>query len=547
MIPGPPALAVVARPSARRASSPTAQIARYFLTDDAAAVGRWLEAQGRAGGLDLGSPTVEQRLEIYLDTEVWTLRRSGYQLVASDGPGTFRTLALEPVGGGGPESSDPRYRAEVPREAPLLPVTPNSPLAERVLALGGRLVIQPRVTLRRERQTRRASLSDGFVEVRIDRLRVERGTGTSRDSVHVLAGGRAAEDDLIRQWILALAADCGLTPDSADPLAAVARDLDLPEVGPPEPPPFEVGPAASVVELASTVLALQLARIRVHEPGTRLGDHPESLHDMRVAIRRVRAALALFQDELPATLARLRPRFARVGQALGAVRDLDVQQERVARFAATLEASQREALLPLVARLERHRAAARRALLRRLDAPGWAALLARLDRALARLPRGTPPAGRQPALLDAPGRIRRRRRKLLRRATAVTPESPDETLHELRITGKRLRYALEFHAPLLGAAVRRPCQDLVALQDLLGEHQDAVVAGGQTRELAQRGTLPRQTDFLLGRLAQQHAERTRALRRRLDNALARLRGSRWKRLRRVLERLALDSALGRVE
>ena len=86
-------------------------------------------------------------------------------------------------------------------------------------------------------------------------------------------------------------------------------------------------------ELAYAVLRRQLAVVRDKEPGTRLGEDPEELHDMRVATRRMRAALALFAGVLPVRAQVFREELGWLARMLGAVRDLDVQLEGLADMA----------------------------------------------------------------------------------------------------------------------------------------------------------------------------------------------------------------------
>ena len=87
-------------------------------------------------------------------------------------------------------------------------------------------------------------------------------------------------------------------------------------------------------ELAFAVLRRQLAVLRAKEPGTRLGEDPEELHDMRVATRRLRAALSLFEGVLPVRAQVFREELGWLGRLLGAVRDLDVQLQGLAAMSS---------------------------------------------------------------------------------------------------------------------------------------------------------------------------------------------------------------------
>jgi triphosphatase len=84
-------------------------------------------------------------------------------------------------------------------------------------------------------------------------------------------------------------------------------------------------PEDTVAEAAFRIFRRQIARLRWHEQGTRQGVAIEHLHDMRVAVRRLRAALRLFPEVLPPRVASHWTReFRWLGAALGRVRDLDV-------------------------------------------------------------------------------------------------------------------------------------------------------------------------------------------------------------------------------
>ena len=136
-------------------------------------------------------------------------------------------------------------------------------------------------------------------------------------------------------------------------------------------------------ELAYAVLRRQLAVLRDKEPGTRLGEDPEELHDMRVATRRLRAALALFADVLPVRAQVFREELGWLGRLLGR----GARPRRPARGsgrhgrqrppagAPALRADDHDPLAELAALLEREREAARardaeRPRLGALGAPG---------------------------------------------------------------------------------------------------------------------------------------------------------------------------------
>lgn len=103
----------------------------------------------------------------------------------------------------------------------------------------------------------------------------------------------------------------------------------------------ESGPAAQkmmpVGGLASAILSTQFSALRAREAGTRDGSDPEELHTMRVAIRRLRAAVRLFEPALRPEAGRFREELGWVGGGLSAVRDLDVQLARLAEWRSQLD------------------------------------------------------------------------------------------------------------------------------------------------------------------------------------------------------------------
>lgn len=252
------------------------------------------------------------------------------------------------------------------------------------------------------------------------------------------------------------------------------------------PAPFRAAPDDAPPHHVRAALDLRLRALLHHDPGTRTGADIEDLHQMRVSVRRMRAALKAARPLLdPAWADGLRAELGWLGRALGPVRDLDVLLLRLRAEVATLPVDEQQAGGVLVAALEREREGARADMLAALDAPRYPALLERLADA-ARLPLPAPPAARaRPGLVDL---VRAEARKLRRAVEQAGPAPPDEVLHALRIHGKRVRYTGELVEPALrgtksGRAVRRLLAATAGLQEVLGDHQDACVAEQRIREL----------------------------------------------------------------
>jgi CHAD domain-containing protein len=226
-----------------------------------------------------------------------------------------------------------------------------------------------------------------------------------------------------------------------------------------------------------------------------------------------------------------------LGRTLGEVRDLDVLLERLAT-----EAGQDAALAPAATAvadvLAKRRATARVRMLRALDSRRYVRLL----ESLAAFVDTTPTTRRrgiagQPAALVAPDLLAAAFKKVRRLGERLTLDSKAEDFHRMRIRVKRLRYAIEFHAPLYGAPADDLVERLVALQDHLGAHQDCVVMRGQIDEirLARAKRLPPGALFAMGTLAERVARRSATLRRQFPRLFRAARGKPWKRLKHAFD------------
>ncbi|WP_164928631.1 CHAD domain-containing protein [Gloeobacter violaceus] len=229
-------------------------------------------------------------------------------------------------------------------------------------------------------------------------------------------------------------------------------------------------------EAALQILADETRRILKHEAGTRAGEDPEQLHQMRVGIRRLRSALRLFEPALKLPKPARRRSLSPLAAVLGSVRDLDVQMEMLReRYLGALPEGEQQALERLLAHLESLRTQARSAMLRYLDGLDYEQFKSAYTEFL------ESPKFRRGAdeslyhLLPA----------FLREALSTLwahPgwEEPDvETMHDLRIAVKRVRYNLEFFLGCYGKAVRSLHGELKRIQEELGIIHDCDVLLGQ--------------------------------------------------------------------
>jgi CHAD domain-containing protein len=264
-------------------------------------------------------------------------------------------------------------------------------------------------------------------------------------------------------------------------------------------------PAASALDHVRAMLREQLEAIRAHDPGTRLGTDPEELHQMRVAVRRLRAILRaarpLFET---GAIEALREELAWLGDALGLRRDLDVMRDYLREELTTLEPVERRAGHRLLRHLEDAREATRLQLAKALDDDRYFALLDRIEETVAHPP-GT---DAEISLHDIAARAFKKLRKIVE---ALPEPATDADLHRVRIRAKRARYAAELAAPVVGHPAERFVDKAKRLQDILGEHQDAVVAESRLRELFD-GVRGRRAGFVAGRLVERQRARRVAAR-----------------------------------
>jgi CHAD domain-containing protein len=388
----------------------------------------------------------------------------------------------------------PSGTARLELELPGGPAGPPNEIRDLLVAYARGADLVPVARLR----TRRAGtlvhdLEGPLAEVVIDAVQV-------LDGRRVIRRLREIEVELVRDEPEALGRiekvlrDAGATDGDRRPKVFQALGLEGP---PPLPAPSADEPPLQQLQ---AMMAIQLAEILAHDPGTRLGRDPEQLHQMRVATRRLRALLRAGRPLLDLEWAEgLREEIRWLGDALGAVRDLDVLQEHLETEMATLAPPDARAGRALLRSLDGDRTQARQAMIDALRSERYLRLLETLEAAV-----------QKPRVVDAGvglGEIAADEFRRLRRAVeALGPDPSDQELHEVRIKGKRARYAAELAEPETGKPAARFIKQAKVLQDLLGEHQDAVVAEQRIRALASHTRSVRGA-LAAGRLLEREAAR----------------------------------------
>ncbi|TEU12620.1 MAG: CHAD domain-containing protein [Anaerolineales bacterium] len=242
-------------------------------------------------------------------------------------------------------------------------------------------------------------------------------------------------------------------------------------------------PDDAMSEAGRKVWRFHFGRMLGHEPGTRLGEDIEELHDMRVATRRMLSAFRVFSPYFdPDVLKPFLKGLKRTGGALGSVRDLDVFMEKAQRYLGGLPEEERSNLDPLLTNWREQREAARARMIEYLDGKKYQQFVRDFGQFLL-----TEGAGALPVPADKPLPYRvchlvptlvYDRYQVVRGYETVIEGAPIETLHALRIDCKRLRYSLEFFQEVLGPEAKDVIREVVTIQDHLGNLHDADVACG---------------------------------------------------------------------
>ena len=294
----------------------------------------------------------------------------------------------------------------------------------------------------------------------------------------------------------------------------LVRALSLVAPGP-EPQPASDAP---VVDHVKWALARHVRWLIAHDPGTRLGREPESLHQMRVATRQLRAVLRTARPLLvPEWADSLRDELRWLGQVLGPARDLDVQIAYFREESTALDARDRRPLTQFIAHLEAQRNNVQEVLLNELKSERYLDLIRRLRQ-----------APHDPTVVESTVTLRdlaMQEFTKLRNAIRHAGDSPNNAkIHETRIRTKRARYAAELAELTVGKPATRFIKKSRVVQDVLGMHQDAIQAEAHIRTFLKQSTSARAA-FVAGRMV----ERQRQRRERTGENMQRL-------LRRLLKR-----------
>jgi CHAD domain-containing protein len=426
------------------------------------------------------SPVEELKLfTIYYDTEDLRLIRWGSGLRHRKGQGW--TLKL-PVGD--EDRSDdgiPAFK-RVEYNFPDEGTRPPAQALDLVTAFLRGKPVMPVARLRTVRKSLRlhGTAGEEIAEVVDDDVRVMRDGHVANRfrevEVELLEGASASVLPELTKWLQ----NAGAGP--FDLTSKAVRALGAQATLPPEltvPCPTADSSPGDVVRHA---LASSVEELLHHDVALRLNMDPEVVHKARVATRRLRSDLRTLLPLLDEDWGlSLRDHVKWLGDELGSVRDADVLVARLRRDAAQLPDDDREAAEEVIDLFDAQTTAARQRLQSVMHETRYVELLDELVGAAAD-PRFSPEAD-QPAANVLPKLVERPWKKLRKAVDSLPDDAADDALHKIRIKAKRCRYAAEAIAPVFGKPVVRFAKRVEALQTVLGELHDAVVAEKRLRQI----------------------------------------------------------------
>jgi CHAD domain-containing protein len=254
-----------------------------------------------------------------------------------------------------------------------------------------------------------------------------------------------------------------------------------------------------------------------HDVGARIASDPESLHQLRVAARRIRTYLTVGRDLVDGEWAsEIKGELRELGRATSEARDLDILLDDLSEQIRAFDPRDQAAGAALIRTLEEDRRELQEALVAVLNSNSYRRTLDRM--ALPAAP-ASKPSGRKLDQLAT-----RELRRLVARVRRLGKRPGDEALHDLRIKVKRVRYATELGGEPSDKRSRRVVRAATRMQDVLGRHQDSVAGEERLREVAYRLDKTG-VAFVAGRLAERERMRRIEIHEGLPVA--------WKELRKL--------------
>ena len=515
----------------------TVEVEWQYAALDTRPVLRWLEGHAVAGFTV--TPGSQKQLEdTYYDSADWRVHHAGYTCrVRKKGADAELTLkAMASASGGMRVRRELTETLDGPSSDPL---RAPGPCGAALRAVCGRQDLAPIFQVITSRKTFALSDEAGVIgEVALDETSIPVGEDVPvrLSRVEVEVDPNAIER--ARVFVDAMVAANGLTEATTSKFESALIATGQRVTGVADTGPTAVSPEMTVGQVAYAVMRKQFGALRLNEPGTRLGDDIEALHDMRVATRRLRAAMATFRPFLTPRMLGFRDEFGWIAGVLGEVRDLDVQLERMTEWREAFPEDRAHTLNAIEAILVTRRNAARKRMLAALDSRRYERLLTRFEGALRFGPPRSFAPGRASILAVAPDLVEKRYARVRKMGDRIKKSSPPDSYHMLRIDAKKLRYALEFVGNgIYGKPALEFSARVTAMQDVLGLHQDAYVAMDLLQEIADNAgrKLAPPTLMAMGILSERYRSHAEELRAQFPAVYKPLAGDEWKRLMKLME------------
>jgi inorganic triphosphatase YgiF len=435
---------------------------------------RRLRRDPRIKALQQGRASTRRVHSVYYDTPERTLLRAGLALrLRSDGARWLQTLKTEGQAAAGLHVRE-EWEWPLPGEALDFGLLATTPEAKLFRAPRLRAALAPVFTTEFERTSLRLGFADGsLAELCLDSGEIRSGrraSAISEAEIELLAGSPVRLYELALELVERVPLRLGQA-SKAERGYALARKV---AARPAKAAQLELDEQGSVAAAFATVVRSCMAHLQANEIGFLAGKDPEYLHQVRVALRRLRACFSLFKAVIP------QPAFAQVADklrqqnaALGKARDWDVFVHEMLRALRSQRADE-----AAVAAFERRCVRLGRAHLRAAQgavaSAAWQRLWLELGRLLAEgawmqehAALALPVGGFAASVLQQRAATLKKRGKRLQELDAAGR-------HRLRIAAKKLRYAAEFFAALFPKRRVRPyIQSLAGVQEVLGGLNDA--------------------------------------------------------------------------
>ena len=426
-------------------------------------------------------PMIHQE-DLYLDTFDWRLFRHGFSLrLRHANEKVYYTLkSIGKIDDGRAERREIEIEVKGnvvdPTEAPVKEI--QTEIAE---------IIHPRrligqLTIRTERQPYMVTSpgkalielvfdSTGFLARGFNKPKRARRLFEMEAELHK---GSPAELDALQEHLIAA---IGFTPSGQSKLETAIERLGVLFPAKNPPPHLRVKIDDRFDQTVQKIFAFQIHRLDENIPGVLADIDTEFVHQARVATRRMRSLIRLFGGAIPEkTGAYFAEELLWLGALFGGVRDLDVFLLNLPHFKRTVEIAPQRCINTLMQHITEERVALFADLKAGLTSVRWRLLHSRLLAFAGKAPAKNPSAPLAMALVNeaAPPIITARFDAVIEQGSRVLTKPKPENFHKLRIQFKKLRYALEFVSPAYGDPLHPLIEEVVKIQDCLGDMQDTV-------------------------------------------------------------------------